>query len=243
MRRTYFLCLSTILSGVVVSGVAYSAKPTPGLGQSKTSGSSDRDFLISHPIAAERPQLRLHLELNMANEAGIALEGGVIGETEELGPKEIEETGNSLKVRGAQASLLISRYSEPTRLGGFFWTLGAGYRQFVAEWKKKPTNQVGETRLATADSDGYLRHRINGRGTFGTARFGYRYVAAEWPLAIGAHVGIRHMNSVVKDAEVEDEEESKLNLTYSQTDSGERRSIQNRLMTQPDFTLDAGIVF
>lgn len=229
-----------------ICSTALAAKKAPSMAASNSSSSgkaSDRDFLVSFPIVAERPQLRLHLEFNAWNEAGIALEGGLIGETEELDAKEIDETGNSLKIKGAQASLLISRYSEPTRLGGFFWTLGGGYRQFSAEWKTRPETGSNEPALASPDSEGYLHHRVVGSGVMGQARVGYRYVAAEWPVAIGAHIGMRHTNTTVKDVDVEDEEEQELKLQYSPTNDREKKNLKHRMMTQPDFTIDFGVIF
>ncbi|MCX6126312.1 MAG: hypothetical protein NTV34_16385 [Proteobacteria bacterium] len=157
-RATAIFCL---FMGTQASEAAKKA----GQGMMSTSGATgksgaSRDFLVSMPLASERPQLRLHMEYNAGNEAGIALEAGMIGTSEELGTKEVGETGNSMKVSGVQASLLLSRYSEPTRLGGFFWTLGGGYRQYAAEWKKRPVAQETETRLSATDEDGYIVPRI-----------------------------------------------------------------------------------
>ena len=239
---------ATVIFCVFVCAEASQAAKKGAQGMMSTSGASSksgasRDFLVSMPLAAERPQLRLHMEYNAGNEAGIALEGGMIGTSEELGTKEVGETGNSMKVSGVQAGLLLSRYSEPTRLGGFFWTLGAGYRQYAAEWKKRPVTQETETRLSTTDDDGYLHHRIVGSGPVGFGRLGYRYVAAEWPIALGGHVGIRHMTSTIKDTDVDQEEQKELKLQYSPTNSTERKSVNNRMMTQPDLTIDLGVVF
>lgn len=214
---------------------------------SNSSGSSkksaDRDFLVSFPIVADHPQARVHLELNIADEAGIALEAAALGQVEELDQKEIEETGNSMKVKGYQASMLISRYSESTRLGGFFWSLGGGYRQYSGEWKKRPEKQETSLRLESADNDGYLHHRVTGSGTLAHARVGYRYVAAEWPLAIGGHVGVRHMNSTIKDTEVKPEEEKELHIQYSETTATEREALKHKMMTTPDITVDFGLIF
>jgi len=138
---------------------------------------------------------------------------------------------------------LIARYSEPQSLSGFFWSLGGGYRQYNAEWKKKPEDADKEPRMSMTDDDGYLHHRVVGSGVVGVARVGYRFIPAEWPIALGAHIGMRHMNSTVKDVEVDDDEQEKLNLEYSKINEKERKSIKNRMMTQPDFAIEFGFSF
>ncbi len=229
------------------SNSAFSApkKSAANFGGESDAKSGDRTFYFSLPFVAERPQLRPHIELNLGNEAGLAIEGAMIAESEELSESETIESGNSLKVKGVQASLLLSRYSEPTQLGGFFWTLGAGYRQYTADWKKKPSNQEREPemRLDSVDSDGYLHHRVEGRGATGHFRAGYRYVAAQWPIAIGGHVGLRHMVSTIRDVEMTEDEEKEMNLDYTPVTDRERKSIRNRMMTTPDFALDFGMIF
>lgn len=127
-------------------------------------------------------------------------------------------------------------------MGGFFWTLGAGYRRWGAEWKKQPDPKES-LRLGLVDEKGYLHHRVEGKGVTGHGRVGYRYVASEWPLAIGAHFGLRHMNSQVKDVNVSEEEEQKLSLQYSKLSDDERNSLKHQMMTTADFTVDFGFVF
>ena len=237
------------LLGLFYSGLAFSAPKKGGSVAPSMSTSSngkkgvDRDYLLSLPVVAETPQARLHLEYNIESLVGIALEGGILGDNELLSRKEIEEKGNSLTTKGVQGALLFSRYSEPSRLGGFFWTLGGGYRQYTAEWKKKPNEKENDLRLDSTDGDGYLHHRIEGRGTFGTARVGYRYVASEWPVSIGGHLGVRHMTSTVVDKEVDQEEQTELKLNYSPTTPEEKKTIRNSVMTTPDVTIDVGLIF
>lgn len=211
-------------------------------GSSTGEKSTGRDWLISVPVMTERPQLRVHMEYNAGRSAGLALEIATIARTEELRDAEIQATGNSLVISGAQASLLLSRYSDEANLGGFFWTLGAGYRQWGAEWAKK-ADEKDVTRLGLVDDDGLLHHRIKGRGTTGHVRVGYRYVAKEWPIAVGAHVGLRHMNSQITEAKVSEAEEKKLEFSYSPVSGSEKRSMKNRMMTTPDITVDFGTAF
>lgn len=247
MRISLNPILTAFVTLMSISSVAFAAKKGPGPSMAPSASSSksvDRDFLVSSALVTEsKGKMLLHLELNAADEAGIALEGGVLGEQEQLHPNDVEETGNSMKVQGIQASLLISRYSEPTRLGGFFWTLGGGYHEYTAEWKKRPSEQESEIRLAAKDSDGYLHHRVKGSGFMGSARLGYRYVAAEWPIAIGGHLGIKHTNSTIRDIEVDEAEEQEMNLSYIPTDDSEKKSIRHQFMTQPDFAIDFGLIF
>lgn len=209
-------------------------------------GSHGRDWMITLPVVAETSQLRLHGEYNIDRSLGLALEAASLSAVEELSREEIEQTGNSLTINGLQASLLMTRYSDEANMGGFFWSLGAGYRRWGAEWKKQPLENELETksqRLGLVDEKGYLHHRIQGEGVTGHGRIGYRYVASEWPLTIGLHLGIRHMNSRVKDVEVSEEEEKKLELQYSPSTNEERRSLKHQMMTTPDYAIDFGFVF
>ncbi len=207
-----------------------------------SSSKGGHDWLFSLPLIADRPQLRLHAEYNAGRSVGIALEAGVISTVEELSDEETVLTGNSLQINGLQASLLMSRYSDEPNMAGFFWTVGAGYRRWGAEWKKQVAPKES-LRLNMVDEKGYLHHRVEGKGGTGHARIGYRYVANEWPLAFGAHIGIRHMNSQVTDVKVSQAEETKLNLQYADLSTEERRSLKNRMMTTSDITIDFGLAF
>lgn len=240
--------LGLCLLSVSTTGFAAAKK---SMGMSTSSGGAketDRDYLISIPIVADSSQARLHLEYNVQKTFGLALEAAALGEREIMSPKEVDSTGDSLKTKGTQVSLLFSRYSEPAHLGGFFFALGAGYRQYSAEWKKRPDDQNKEVALQSntalqLDDDGYLHHRVKGSGTTGHARVGYRWVAAEWPVAIGGHVGLRHVSSSVKDVDVDQEQQKELKLNYSPTNDAEKKSLKNRVMTEPDISIELGLAF
>ena len=240
-------CLATVLSLGFTFGsqgaLAAPLKKGSSSSSSSSGGKSDgRDWLISLPLMAERPQFRIHAEYNAGGSLGLAFEGAMISSVEELSQDEVLETGNSLNIRGAQASVLMSRYSDASNMGGFFWTVGAGYRAWTAEWKKRPDTQEA-TRLSLVDDYGFLHHRAEGKGVTGHGRVGYRYVASEWPLAVGAHFGLRHMNSQVRDVEITQEEQSELQLNYSDLTDKERNQLKHKMMTTPDFTVDFGFVF
>jgi hypothetical protein len=51
------------------------------------------------------------------------------------------------------------------------------------------------------------------------------------------------MNSQVTDVNVSEAEQEKLKLQYSDLNPVERRSMKHRMMTQPDITVDFGLVF
>lgn len=237
--------LGLCLLSVDTTGFA-AAKKSMGMSTSSSGGKeTDRDYLITIPIVADSSQARLHLEYNVQKTFGLAIEAAALGEREIMTPKEVDTTGDSLKTKGSQVSLLFSRYSEPAHLGGFFFTLGAGYRQYSAEWKKKPNEEdkTDALRLDSVDDTGYLHHRVKGSGTTGHARVGYRWVAAEWPVAIGGHLGLRHVSSSVKDVEVDQEKQKELKLNYSPTTDAEKKSLKNRVMTEPDISIEIGLAF
>ena len=224
----------------VAEAVAMKKGPPVSSYSTKSSG---RDWLISIPVMTERTgELRGHFEYNASRSLGLALEVGSVAANEELSDEEIKELGNSLTIKGLQGSILMSRYSDEANMGGFFWSLGAGYRMWTAEWKKRPDDKETK-RVSLVDNDGYLHHRAQGRGTTGHFRGGYRYVASEWPIAIGAHIGIRHMNSQVKDVAVKETEERKMGITYSDLSDKERQQLRYRMMTTPDITVDFGMIF
>jgi hypothetical protein len=232
--------LKAVVTFALVSfGTNAIAAPISKGGSSSGGKSGGRDWLLTLPLFAGGA---LHAEYNAGGVMGLALEYSAIAAVEELMDEEILETGNSLAIDGVQVSALMSRYSDERNMGGFFWTLGAGYRVWNAEWKKRP-GEKEVTRLGLVDEEGYLHHRVQGKGVTGHGRFGYRYVANEWPLAVGAHLGLRHMNSQVTDAEVDVKEEQELDLSYSEVTEKERKHLKHRMMTRADISLDFGFVF
>ena len=239
MNAFMSLRVAAVFSVILCANGAFGAPLGKSSSSSSGGKSNGRDWLISLPLMAGGA---LHGEYNAGGSMGLALEYSAIGAVEELLPEEVQETGNSLAIDGVQVSLLMSRYSDERNMGGFFWTLGAGYRVWNAEWKKRP-GEKEYTRLGLVDDNGYLHHRVQGKGATGHGRLGYRYVANEWPLAIGAHVGLRHMNSQVEDVDVTDQEQQELGLTYSDITEKERKQLKHRMMTRADISLDFGFVF
>lgn len=231
----------TAVVTIVLTSFGANATAAPiGKGGSSSGGKSNgRDWLFTLPLFVGGA---LHAEYNAGGTMGLALEYSAMAGAEELMEEEILETGNSLLIDGVQVSALMSRYSDERNMGGFFWTLGAGYRVWTAEWKKRPGDKEF-TRLGLVDQDGYLHHRVQGKGVTGHGRFGYRYVASEWPLAVGAHLGLRHMNSQVTDMEVAEKEQQELQLTYSDITEKERKHLKHKMMTRADISLDFGFVF
>ena len=241
MKLSSLKLVGFVLALGSISGTVHAAKKSMGMSTSSGGGKEvDRDFVVTIPVMADGPQARIHAEYNVMKAVGVALEIASLGETQLVSDKTMDETGESLKTKGSQVSLLIARYSEPARLGGFFWALGAGYRQYTADWKRRPDEKSTALQLESAD-DGYLHHRVRGQGVLGHARVGYRWVAGEWPVAIGGHIGLRHLNSSVKDIEVDAEQQKELNMTYSSTNSYEQKELKNRVMTTPDISIEIGM--
>lgn len=238
VRFGWFRAATTFV--LLTCGATAIAAPVGKSSSSSGGGkSASRDWLFTLPLFYGGA---IRGEYNAGGSVGLALEYAAIGAVEELLPDEVQETGNSLAIDGVQVSALMSRYSDERNMGGFFWTLGAGYRVWTAEWKKRP-GEKEFTRLSLVDQDGYLHHRVQGKGATGHGRFGYRYVANEWPLAVGAHIGIRHMNSQVVDVEVPEKEQQELDLTYSEITEKERIHLKHKMMTRADISVDFGFVF
>ena len=247
MARSYFTALVVSVGALVGSTNLYAVSPKKsstmmpmGVSEGKT---KDRGFLVSIPLVTERQkEARLHFEINAGDEFGLALEGSMLGAIEELPRDEVDKSGNSFKASGYQGSLFCARYSDGARLAGFFWALGAGYRQFDADWRRRPDKTESRASLTSIDDSGYLHHRLRGKGETGHVRLGYRWVAADWPIAIGAHVGVRHLNSKVEDVEVSKDDQASLHLQYSPTPINEKKSISRKEMTTRDIALDFGMV-
>jgi hypothetical protein len=185
------------------------------------------------------------MEYNLNAVASLALEGTFIGKSNEYSEKDAEETGEQISSKGSAVGIFVSRYTQPNAMAGFFWTLGAGYRQVQADWQAPfdegdPANK-DSLRFQMADEESRFHHNAEAKGMTGTGRIGYRYVGSEWPLTIGAYVGIRHFQNKVADRG--DDETTSDGDKISEMSDKEKTRLQNRYRTGFEPGLEFGFVF
>lgn len=219
----------------------------------ESSGSSDRTFLASYTVLNVNPsEMTAHFELNLGGLGAIALEGGVQGRYQHFSDKTVLETGESLESEAKGIALLVARYTDGPTMSGFFWALGLGYRQVDAKWAVKPEANdpdLGENvDMSLLDTSERLNHAGTIKGNTGHFRVGYRYTANEWPILIGAYLGVRHFAGTVADtqpdSQVQDEGDgSQQSVTYSNMTDREAERLRRRFMTKSESGLEIGVVF
>lgn len=215
--------------------------------RAQSGSGAGHDAAVSLPLAFYGETVA-RFELNLEQRASLALELNIKRRRDDIRPAEAEATQESLLTDAKGAILMISRYSEPTRLAGFYWTLGAGFRTMNADWQVQPDprDQYADLSLTTLAEDtgvSVFHHRATMTGTTGHMRTGYRYVAQELPLMIGAYVGIRHFQASVKDAKNSNQGGDDQAAQYAPMTERERERLRRRYTTQLEPAIELGFVF
>jgi len=233
-----------IFSSFLISSIALSAGKKSAAGgesfavKSPSSSKSGRSVLVGF-VASGFSENLAHFEYNIANEIGLGLEVGFMTPHERMSDKEVDEKGESFVTRGNEVLLTVSNYSRPSALGGFYWTLGAGYQSSKTSWKKKPETKESGERTALVDSSGRYNHELEAKGATGHGRVGYRFVAETWPFAIGGFLGVKHFQGAYSDSEQEGED----GYSLAPTNSTEQKTAQRRNMTSAGLGLEVGLAF
>lgn len=163
------------------------------------------DFGISLPVLPAAREIIGGFEFNLSGRGTLTLEGGIVRGGELLSDDEVEETKDSLESKGGfQGGLILSRYTDPVRMAGFFFGVGAGYRQEKVKWTRTPA-QREEYSAALLSVEGKLYHEATLAGATGHARVGYRYVGEEIPFAIGIALGVRHFEAGYREEKERDD--------------------------------------
>jgi|GEM_PF-1012951 len=204
-----------------------------------------RSFDLTLPVVTLARQAQGRIEYNMGGLATISLEGARMVRGEDLSDEEIEESGDSLQSEAVQGAILFSRYSNGPTMSGFFWSLGAGYRKVNAYWHTNPdtgrTPDENPGRMSLADDKGKLHHDLELAGGTGHGRIGWRWIGESFPMLIGAHIGVRHFDPTIKDAE-----ESRLEtetMRMAPTNDVEKRNLKRRMMTALEPGVEIGFAF
>jgi hypothetical protein len=228
-------------STAIVGLVCWLASSTAVLAQMadfKLSKADDKSFVVAVPLVIVGSEAGLHLEANLWNEAAIAIEYLNAPRTEEYSDKQMEEDNVSLESQAWEVAALLSRYSNPESMGGFYWTLGAGYRSTSVIWRKEPQNMFGLRGTEVFDDSGRLNHELQGTGMTGHGRLGYRYVPETWPVSVGGFFGFRHYEARFKDSE-----ESSANAEVVSTSDQDKQQLRRANMTKPELALEVGMIF
>jgi hypothetical protein len=124
---------------------------------------SYKSMNISLPLISFGGEAVGKFEWNLKGKGALGLEVNVLQETEFYSDEEIEEkNGDSLMMKGTQAALFYSQYSNPKMMSGGFWGFGVGYRTVQADWLQTPgTNQ--DLGGATLNTDGKVLHSSRGQ--------------------------------------------------------------------------------
>lgn len=238
-----FVVLSAIPAGAALAqgGLMSQARPRGG------DGDAAKSFLVSVPVITATNELLAHMEFNLGGQAAIGIEGG-IQRTIDRGDKRDIAAPESLTTSAQSLSLFVARFTEGPSLGGFYWLLGAGYRQETATWSYRPADGDKGVNWGLVDAGtGYLNHDATLSGKTAGARLGYRWVASEWPLAVGLYLGAKHFEATVRDVEHEDGDTvtaaDGTTVTYTDMSDAEKKSLKNRMTTSLDAGLEIGFAF
>ncbi|MEY4630213.1 MAG: hypothetical protein RIQ81_333 [Pseudomonadota bacterium] len=223
---TKFFALCAVVAAPTVAFAA------PGSG----GGAGSRSFILTIPIITLTRDAAFRGEYNLKG-ATIAVEGATMMEAEEYTEDKMAETGDSMISKGGHVSVLLSRYSQPSNMSGWFWTLGAGVRDMKGTWKTNPSALALSSGMALITDDaGKVIHEYTARGLTAHARTGYRWVAQSIPLSIGGGLGLRHF-----DARFEDKAE--LSPEASAMSDEDKATLRRRYMTRLEPAIEFGLAF
>lgn len=241
---------SSTLSCLLFLGLSTSAF-AQNMSKPKSDFSSSRgnsnDFAISLPLALYGESVA-RVEFNLGHQASLALEGNFKRRNDDISEKDAEESHESLITDAKGALILISRYSEPSRLAGFYWSLGLGFRSMNADWQVQPdpTDKKADLSLTATTEDGsteVFHHRATMTGSTGHLRGGYRYVSEEFPFMFGIYMGIRHFQASLKDTPIDGSERDGNEPVYASMTERERERLKRRYMTQLEPAIELGFIF
>lgn len=226
------------LAGPAPKGPPSSTISAPSMSSSSSGGKGRRSFILT-PLSANIGEGAIKGEFNLGGNGGLTIELAGMGKRDIYTKKESEEhNGDTLILeRGAEYSLHYARYANSAAMSGAYWSLGAGYRAMETHWNRTPDGSLTLNSGVTRDEDGRVFHSIDGRGTTGHARAGYRYVAESWPFAAGAFAGVRHFNNEFKD------NKDDLEKGAAATPDADLQAMKRRFTTGLELGLELGIAF
>jgi hypothetical protein len=219
------------VAALLCAPVAATAAP-----RSSSGGGASRSFILTIPVITLTRDAAFRGEYNL-KDATLAVEGASMVESEEYTEEKIAETGDSMISKGGHVSVLVSRYSQPNNMSGWFWTLGAGVREMRGTWKTNPSSLALASGMPLVmDDAGKVIHEYTARGLVGHARTGYRWVAQSIPLSIGGHLGLRHFDARFADKDG-------LRADSSPLSDEDKAALRRRYMTRLEPAVEFGLAF
>jgi hypothetical protein len=239
-----------VVLGALAPGVALAAgakgSPFGGMTNDDDGGGASggfRSFILSIPVLTLNKEHLARLEFNLAGHASMTVEGTMKSRFEELTKEEQEETGESRSSAAKGVSLLFSRYTQPYAMAGFFFALGAGYRQEDVQWTVRPDEKDPAINLSLVDDDDdRLHHDMTLKGATGHLRVGYRYVGAEIPLLVGVFAGARHFQAGVEDVDPDDHDEDD-DTRWAESTDREKERARRAYASKPEAGIEIGFCF
>ncbi len=222
-----------------------------GGGKPRAGGEGEaRSFLVSPQLDFMSGETLGHMEFNLGGQGTIGLEGVLQSKLEHVSEKEQLLTGESLVTSARGVGILVARYTDPMTMGGFYWSLGVGYREEAAKWSVKPEDNDKGVDLNLVDAaSGRLNHDATLKGSTATARLGYRFVGSDIPLVVGLYIGARHFQATVRDVEHKSEDgtadagSGEETVTYNDMTELEKNRLKRSFMTTAHAALEVGVVF
>ena len=241
--KNFTRCSSALLMVTLgaVSGKAQAADSRPfdlSAAPSGNGGGSKggyRAFMLALPVVNVGGGTVGRAELNLYGRGSLAIEGTYQDKGEDITKKEQKLTGESMITQARAITVFLARYSEPMQMAGFYYGLGVGYRHESANWHLKPT---GAPATAALDEVDFANHSASFVGPTGHLRGGWRYVGKEFPLLIGAYVGMRHFESIVSDAQPSGQAVG--GGAYTNMTESEKDHLKRRFATTPEAGLEIG---
>ena len=246
-RQTKILALTTLMAALAApvaaaQGFFPEAATTSKSSGGGGSGGSYRSFALTIPVITFTGEQVGRMEFNLGGLASIALEANFKPKEDEVSEEEAEETGESLVSKGKGVALLFSRYTDSASLAGFYYAVGAGYRQMNADWKVRPATDDKEIDMTLVQTDDRLYHRAEMKGVTGHIRGGYRYIGTDIPLSVGLYMGVRHYQVGVHDEKRDNLSEAD-QAAYSDMTDSERERLRRRFTTKLEPGIEVGIAF
>lgn len=196
---------------------------------------STKNIHIGLPIVAMGGEAVAKGEWRLGKMGAIGLEWTSINDVDLMTNSEKDEKiGDSMNLSGNELSLSFSRYSEPKKMSGAYWSAGLGYRMVDLKWVRSPFDGMN-LEAAALNEEGKITHKINGSGMTARAKVGYRYVAESIPFAIGAYVGLRHYENALTSADSENSEVV--------TPTKDLEGLERRLMSALEPGIEVGLAF
>lgn len=241
-----FLCGVAVASAAALDPALARAQQMPQRASpfgAAAGGEAGRAFIFSSPVVNMNGETLAHFEFNLGGKATLTVEGGVQRKLQMVDEKETAKTGEKLTTEARGAALIISRFTEPMQMAGFYWSLGVGYREQTTNWTVKPDQSDVQIDFSLIDDpDQTQNHSTKMAGTTGHGRVGYRYVGAEFPVVAGVYLGLRHFQATVRD-ETRKVDDSPDAPQYAPTTGAEQDHLKRIFETRPECGIEIGVAF